>query len=135
MSGIARISSKMPETPKNADFAIYIAFDPGTKNPERIFQAIDQAIRSFRELDHILCKAVDSNISPIMLLEEIETGSIKVWLKSVLQSTNDDDLRNMNWRPIVGKYLVKAKYAIIDWTNKEHEDIASIKPKFQPISA
>lgn len=127
MPGITRISSKMPETPQNADFAIYISFEPGTKNPERIFQAADQAIRSFRELDHILCKAVDSNISPIMLLEEIETGSIKIWLKSVLESTDDDDLRNIDWRRIVGKYLVKAKYFIIDWTNKEHEDISSIK--------
>ena len=127
MPGITRISSKMPETPQNADFAIYISFEPGTKNPERIFQAADQAIRSFRELDHILCKAVDSIISPIMLLEEIETGSIKIWLKSVLESTDDDDLRNIDWRRIVGKYLVKAKYFIIDWTNKEHEDISSIK--------
>lgn len=117
----------MPEAPKDADFAIYIEFKPGTPNPERIFQAADQAIRSLRELDHILCKTVDSTIKPIMLLEEIETGSIKVWLKSLLESTDDNDLKDLNWKPIVGQYLVKAKYAIIDWTNKEHEDVSSIK--------
>ena len=127
MPGITRLSTTMPDTPKNADFAIYIEFQPGTRNPERIFQAADQAIRSFRELDHILCKSVDSKISPIMLLEEIETGSIKVWLKSVLENVDDNDLKKLDWRAIVGKFLVKGKYVFIEWTNNEHNNIESIK--------
>ncbi len=125
--GITRITSKMPEKPKNADFAIYIDFDPGTKDPERIFQAADQAIRSFRELDHILCKTVDSEISPIMPLEEIEAGSIKIWLRTLLEVIDDGAIKNMDWKPAVGKYLLNAKYALIEWSNKEHKDLQSIK--------
>ncbi len=90
----------MPAAPADADFAIYTEFKPGTPNPERIFQAADQAIRSFQELDRILCKSVDSKINPIMLLEKIETGSIKVWLKSLMENTNDSDLKNLNWKSI-----------------------------------
>ena len=125
--GITRISSKMPETPRNADFAIYIDFEPGTKNPERIFQAADQVIRSFRNLDRTLCKAVDSKITPIMLLEEIEMGSIKIWLRNVLEAIDDDDLKQLDWKSAVGKFLEKAKYAVIEWTNKEDKDRPSIK--------
>ena len=125
--GITRISSKMPENPKTADFAIYIDFEPGTKNPERIFQAADQVIRSFRELDRILCKAVNSEITPIMLLEEIEVGSIKIWLRNVLEAIDDIDIENLDWRSAVCKYLVKAKYAVIKWTNKKDKEIQSVK--------
>ena len=126
-SGITRITSKMLEKPKNADFAIYIDFEPGTKNPERIFRAADLAIQSFCELDHILCKTVDSKISPIMLLEEIETGSIKIWLRNLLEDIDDHVIRNMDWKAAVGEYLVKGKYAVIEWSNRDPKDLQSIK--------
>ncbi len=126
MSGIAKLSTKMPTAPKNADFAIYIEFEPGTKNPERVFQAAAQTIQSLQALDCILCKAVDSNIEPIMLLEEIETGSIKIWIRNQLERIDDNDLRKLDWKPIVGEYLVNAKYAVIDWTNKDPDDLSKV---------
>lgn len=124
----------MSEFPKNANFAIYIDFEPGEENPERIFQAIDQAIRLFRELDQILCKTIDLKIEPKMVLEEIESGSLKVWIRIVLECVDDDALKNMNWRPLLGKFLVKAKYAIIDWTKQGHEATADVNSIGRKIS-
>ena len=117
----------MPVAPTNADFAIYIDFEPSSENPERIFQAADEVIKSLRELDRILCKAVDSNIEPIMLLEEIQTGSLKVWLRNKLEIVDVDSLKNLDWRSIVGKFLVESKYAVIEWTNKNPEDVSNIE--------
>ncbi len=53
-----------------------------------------------------------------MMPEEIETGSLKIWLKNQLETVDDQALKELNWKPIVGSYLVKAKYAIIKWCNK-----------------
>ncbi len=53
-----------------------------------------------------------------MMLEEIEAGSLRIWLKNQLEAADDQSLKELNWKPIVGSYLVKAKYAIINWCNK-----------------
>ena len=124
----------MSDFPKNADFAIYIDFEPGEENPERIFQAIDQAIRLFRELDQILCKTIDFKIEPKMVLEEIESGSLKVLIRTVLENVDDDALKNIDWRPLLGNFLVKAKHAIIDWTNQGHEATANVNSIARKIS-
>ena len=117
----------MPNPPENADYAIYIDFEKGSKNPERIFSALDKAIKGFKKLDGVLCKSVDSNIEPILLLEEIEAGSIKVWLKNALEAVDDQAIKELDWKPAIGKYLVKAKYAYIKWANKPNKDLQSIK--------
>ena len=53
-----------------------------------------------------------------MMLEEIEASSLKILLKNQLEAADDQALKELNWKPIVGSYLVKAKYAIIKWCNK-----------------
>src|SRR5581483_11674669 len=40
---------------------------------------------------------------------------IKVWLRNALHAVEDDALKTLDWKPAVGKYLVKAKYAVIRW--------------------
>lgn len=120
--GATGISTKEPASPPDADFAIYIDFKRGTGNPQRVFQAADSMIRALQKLDRALCAAVDTGIEPVMLLEEIETGSIKIWLANQFNKIEDSALKELDWRPLVGKYLVRAKYAFIKWSNKDGED-------------
>lgn len=108
--------------PPNADFAIYIDFVKDAPNPQRVFQSAEALITAFQKLDHKLCRYIDSSIEPIMVLEEIETGSLRIWLKNILSATDDQGIKELNWKPLVGKYLVKAKYIIIDWVNKSQKD-------------
>jgi hypothetical protein len=65
------------------------------------------------------------NIEPVMLLENVEAGSIKSWLRAVLNATDDTGLQELNWKRIVGGYLVRAKYLTIDWLNKRTEIIGT----------
>ena len=67
----------------------------------------------------MLAHSVDSSISPIMVLEDIEVGSLKIWLKNTLKSTDDQALKDMDWRPAVGKYLVRAKYVVLRWIDQD----------------
>lgn len=121
--GVVTIGTTLPLAPPDASFALVIDFKKGTPNPQRVFQAADAMIRALQALDNTLCEAVDSQIEPIMLLEDIEAGSIKAWLGNQLTRADDDGIKKLDWKPLVGKYLVRAKYAVIRWSNKETEGV------------
>jgi len=103
--------------PLKADYCIEIQFEKGSKDPSRIFRTMHEMIETFHEFDRSLVRAIDSNIEPILILEDIESGSIKSWLSNILEAIDDDALKNLDWKPAVGKYLVKAKYISIDFLN------------------
>jgi len=52
-----------------------------------------------------------------MVLEDIQAASLKTWLRNILSATDDDALKDLNWKKQVGLYLVKSKYAILRWTD------------------
>jgi hypothetical protein len=129
MSGLHRggdgtigISTRHPGPPSDAAFAIRIDFQKGSADPSRVFQAADAMIRALQGLDKALCVAVDPLIEPVMVLEDIEAGSLKVWLAEQLKRADDDGLKKLDWKPLVGKYLVRAKYAFIKWSNRDSDD-------------
>ena len=97
------------------DFCITIDFDKSSSNPERVFMAMSNIITSLKRLDDSLIRSIDKNITPVLILEDIETGSIKVWLKQLLEQIDDEGLKSLDWKPLVGQYLVKAKYVIINF--------------------
>ncbi|HNB26659.1 MAG TPA: hypothetical protein PLR41_06870 [Alphaproteobacteria bacterium] len=101
--------------PPEADFAFEIDFKRGVGSASRVFSAVNDFIRGCERLDSELVQAIDSNIETVMVLEDIEAGSIKVWLRNILNATDDQALKDLDWKPAVGKYLVRAKYAVIRW--------------------
>jgi len=110
------LTSLRPKPPE-ADFAFEIDFKRGQGSASRVFTAINEFIRGCERLDAELVNAIDSNIETVMVLEDIEAGSIRVWLRNMLTAVEDDALKQMDWRPLVGKYLVRAKYAVIRWSD------------------
>ncbi|MDD5126612.1 MAG: hypothetical protein PHR43_00700 [Dehalococcoidales bacterium] len=101
----------------NADFCLEINYEKNTSNPERVFKAMTELIETFQSVDKALTKSIDNNIETILILQDIETGSIKTWLSNALNAVDDSALHHLDWKPQVGKYLVKAKYYIIDYLN------------------
>lgn len=112
-------SIKRPEDPGDADFALIVDFKKGVSSPTRVFLATADFIRAFESLDHALVKSIDSNIIPVMMLEDVEIGSLKIWLKYALRSTDDEALKSLDWKPAVGKYLVRAKYMFLRWLESD----------------
>lgn len=129
------ISTHKPKPPPDADFAIYINFKKGEPNPQRIFQAADAMIRSFQKLDKTLCDTVDCNINPLLVLEDIEAGSLTIWLRNILERADDEALKTLDWKPQIGKYLVRAKYAYLNWANKHSDAPRSIVDLSRAIQA
>jgi hypothetical protein len=103
--------------PPKADYCIEIQFEKGSRDPARVFRTMQEMIETFHEFDRSLVKAIDSSIEPVLILEDIESGSIRSWLSNILEAVDDDALKNIDWKPAVGKYLVKAKYFAVDFLN------------------
>lgn len=112
------MTTKRPEPPQ-ADFAFEIDFVRGEGSPSRVFLAINDFIRGCARLDKELAHAIDNHIETVLVLEDIQTGSIKVWLRNALRATDDDALKTLDWKPQVGKYLVRAKYVVLRWLEND----------------
>jgi hypothetical protein len=112
------LTTGMPEPPP-ADFAFEIDFKHGEGSPSRVFLAINDFVRGCEKLDAELAHTIDNNIETVLVLEDIEAGSIKVWLRNALRTTEDDALKTLDWKPLVGKYLVRAKYVVLRWLDEE----------------
>ena len=101
------------------DFALTIDFDRNAANPERVFTAMAEMITSFKLIDKSLIHSIDNKIQPVIMLEDVESGSMIVWLKQLIVQADDDALKNLDWKPLIGQYLVKSKYIILNFLEKK----------------
>ena len=72
-------------------------------------------IDAFQEVDRTLTYASAVQFEPVLLLERVEAGSVRAWLRTVLREVNDDALLHLDWRPVFGQYLVRGKHVILRW--------------------
>jgi hypothetical protein len=100
-----------------AAFAIEIDFVKGKGDPSRPFRTMVELTEALSRFDKDLVKSVDTTIEPVLILENVEAGSIKSWFLSVLNSTDDTALQSGDWKKIVGSYAVRGKYALLKWLN------------------
>lgn len=114
---------------KRPDFLLAINFPAELKDPQRVFITAAHCLEALHSCDEMLLKSISSSIQPIFVLEQVETGSIKIWLKQLLENVPDDALNNIDWKPAVGQYLVKGKYFILKklGSNKGLPDKAELK--------
>lgn len=98
-----------------AAFAITVDFVRGKGDPSRPFRTMVELTEALARFDKDLVKSVDHTIEPVLLLENVEAGSIKSWFISVLRSSDDSALGSGDWKKIVGSYAVKGKYALLKW--------------------
>jgi hypothetical protein len=98
------------------EFGIEISFAPHSDAPSRIFKVMTALIDSFQEIDGFLAGSIATGLKPSMLLEDIESGSLRIWLRNILDSVDGESLKSGEWKKVVGAFLVKAKRIMVDWT-------------------
>jgi hypothetical protein len=116
----------------NVDFGIQIDFDRDSPDPARVFRAMTGLIDSFQQLDRSLAGSIDVSIEPVLMLEDIEAGSLKTWLRTALLSTDDQALKSGEWKKVVGPYLVRTRYIVLRFLEgkeklSSREDIARLQ--------
>ncbi len=104
-----------------SDFCIEIDFSKESRNPSRVFKAMSALIEAFQSVDRSLADSIDSRIEPVLLLEDIGVGSIKSWLKQIIEATDDESLYSGNFKQTLGRYLVRAKYLIVSFLENKTE--------------
>jgi len=78
------------------DFCFEIDFEKGSyENPSRVFKAMSGLIDSVQFLDLNLAQAIDISIRPQIILQEIEVGSLKSWLRNIIVGVEDEALKKL----------------------------------------
>lgn len=107
--------------PPESDIEIKIDFKEDQGSASRVFDIASNIIRAFEDLDRVLITTVDSKISTALILEDVEKSSLKIFLRNLLRASDDQALKELDWKPQVGKYLVKAKYLALEWLDRNIE--------------
>lgn len=130
------VTKRKPRPPK-ADFGFSINFKRGEGSASRVFLATHDFIRACERLDKELLASIDSSIQTVMVLEDIEAGSIKTWLRNNLRSTDDQSLKELDWKTLVGHYLVKAKYLVLEWIDDSEapKDLPKLGQDIQQLAS
>jgi hypothetical protein len=100
-----------------SNFAIEIDYQKGVGDPARIFRAMTGIIETFQIFDRNLVGVIDPNIEPLIVMDEIEAGSLRGLFRDVLRAIPDDAIYHLDPRPIFGQVLLVAKKMLIDFTN------------------
>jgi hypothetical protein len=92
-----------------ADFGFKIEFVRDTEDPSRVFRAFSGLIDFCQVTDKTLIKSLDLDIEPDLRLDNIEQGSIIVWLKNVLKSANENTLHNLDGERLLSRPVMRLK--------------------------
>lgn len=130
------ITDKKP-LPPDADFAFYIDYDNSEGSASRVFKATHDFIVACERLDKGLVGSIDSNIETVLMIEDVQASSLKTWFRNALESSDDQAIKEMNWRPAVGKYLVRAKYMVMDWMDDgtTPKNLPALKEELRKLAA
>ena len=106
---------------REIEFEIKIDFKPGDGDPARVFKAMSGLVDAFQSLDSHLAASFDVSLNASLVLDEIQAGSIKARFRDVIEGVPDEALRDGEWKKIIGYFLLKSKYAVLEWLKDRNE--------------
>jgi hypothetical protein len=119
----------MAESERSGEYYVEVEYEKGSERPSHVFHAMAELIESFQQIDIHLAASVAASIEPIVILEEVEAGSIRARLATVLRSVDDEALKTLDWKGIVGTYLVRGKARILKYLDGKSgiDDLAQLE--------
>lgn len=105
-------------------FTLHVQFERHSPKPSRLFQAMKDLVEAFQESDRICLKGFSNatELTPELFLEDVQAGSIRLFLAqkvlSVLSPMDDEAIKSGEWQKALGAYLLKAKQALVKYTEK-----------------
>lgn len=118
------------------EFEITLEFEKQSRDPSRIFYSMGEYIDSFSLLDSSLLSIFDAKIDTHLELEDIKSGSVKALISRVLNTVDDEALKEGDWNRVLGLFLHKAKHSVLQWCeqNKEITDVRLLEEQTQKIN-
>lgn len=116
-----------PEHIEQGDsFILTIDYAKDSPRPSRVFRAMSELIEGFQALDNDLVRAFPVRVESELILEDIQVGSLRTVIKNTLKGMDDAALKNLEWKKIVGGFLLQGKHAVLKWI-EAREQIESRK--------
>lgn len=111
----------MPENILLAEFELFVDFERGTADPQRVFKTISRVLEVLGELDTTLVKLVDAELTTTLVLEDVFTGSIRtrigIWLVPLLNPLVTGNLgvavQELDVKKGIGAFVNKAIVRLI----------------------
>jgi hypothetical protein len=88
----------MSDESETAEFSFLIHFAKSTGDPRRVFDAASLLIEGFEELDPTLAQSVDSELTTKVVLEDVQPGSVRVFLRTLLNDIDDQALKDGEYK-------------------------------------
>ncbi len=105
-------------------FCITIDYKNYIENPSALFKSMSSIIDALKFADETLISSFNMSIEHSFVLDSVEKGSIKVFLKHLLQNIPDSALEELNVKKIIGHFLVLGKKKILE--KMEEEEIIKL---------
>lgn len=100
---------------------IRVEFERGHGDPARVFRAMTGLIEATQRLDEHLSATISTTVSTTLVLQDVETGSLKAKLRTVFQELPDEALKEGNIKKVIGHFLLKAKHQVLNWCSDRNE--------------
>lgn len=118
---------------------LQIDYPAETEDPARIFRAMAKLIDAFYATDRDLLQNISGSLEPVLYLERVEAGSLRAWIRTAVRQLDDDALKNLDWKPFVGQYLVEAKHRLLRWlasdvASRSRGDLSNLQRELESIA-
>jgi hypothetical protein len=111
----------MAESERSGEYYLEVDYEKGSERPAHVFHAMAELIEAFQQIDLHLAASVSSAIAPVVVLEEVEAGSIRARLATIIKSVDDEALKALDWKRLIGTYLVRGKARILAYLEDRKE--------------
>jgi hypothetical protein len=111
----------MQENEQGESFVLKIDYEKDSIRPSRVFRAMSEMIEGFQSLDKNLIQSFPIKVSPVLMLEDIQVGSLRTVMKNVLTGIDDEAIKNLEWKKMVGGFLLQGKHAVLNWIAKREQ--------------
>ncbi len=115
-----RILDEEPDTA--ADLVLKINYDPRVGSAARAFEIAADLIHSLEDMDRVFTQTIDAQLETALIVEDLQKSSLKIFLRNVLKSLPDEALKDADIKKLIGHYLLKAKYAAIEWLDEPENE-------------
>jgi hypothetical protein len=97
-----------------ASFGLEINFDKGRGDPSRVFAAMSELIKACQDIDRNLVSSIQVDLEPVLLLEDIQRGSLIAWIRSTVKLSKDTPSLGVDSSK-VEEYLDQGKFTLVDF--------------------
>ncbi|SDM21901.1 hypothetical protein [Maricaulis salignorans] len=122
-----------------SDFELRIEFDPTSASATNVLSALTSVTASFEHLDAYISGTLNGPLALTLTIDRVEQGSIRLFLKNALSSTNDDAIRDKGLSAIWREALVEFKWLALKFLSEEgyskRDLLADAEKVAAPLSA